>query len=213
MPDRRILLCAVARTAEESSSALEMLQSLSRTAATKFLVTTGKFDTQKQARAFNIEAGYPAETALLQTLGRWADVREGQDVRFRDGFDLFCLQRILIENGGFNIAILLRSRSDFEAHWDELLESLEGRLFLTDTTEDEPNLLINVADPRATDFLDRAVQLYLSGRAYSLEHYDLDQALNIAAKVVELESCFDGTARRDLGRIKDSAFSAADGSE
>jgi hypothetical protein len=213
MSDRRILLCAPALTADESSSALKVLRDLSLAGATKFLVTTGKFDTQKQARAFNIEASYPAETALLQTLARWADVCEWRDARFRDAHDLFCLQRILIQNEGFDIAVLLRNPRDFEARWDKLLQGLEGRLFLTDTTEDEANLLIDIANPRATDFLDRAVQFYLSGRAYALEHYDLDHSLKVAAKVVELESSFEHTARKDSVRlIEGSAFSAVGGS-
>ena len=201
MSDPRILLCGSALTADKSSSGLDMMRAVSLADATKVLVTTGKFDTQKEARAFNIEAGYPAETALLQTLSRWAEVPKWPDIRFRDGYDLFCLQRILGHYDGFDIAVLLRDGSGFEARRASLLRDLGDGLFLTtDTGEGAANLLIRVADPRAEVFLDRAVQFYVTGRAYALEPYDLVQALTLAARTVELEFGFGETIENDSGR-------------
>ena len=187
MSDARILLCAPALTAGESLAGIERLRALTLPGATKFVVTTGKFDTQKEARAFNVEARYPAETAFLQTLSRWAEELEWPDARFRDGYDLFCLDRIVSENEGYGIAVLLRNGSDVP--WASLLRNLEGQLFLTSqTAENGPNLLINLADHRARGFLDRTVQFYLSGRAYALEPYNLDRALRLVVASLGLEA-------------------------
>ena len=57
--------------------------------ATKFVITTGKFDAEKAASTFNIEGSYPAEPAHLQTLARYAAAGPGEQC-FRDGYDLFC---------------------------------------------------------------------------------------------------------------------------
>jgi hypothetical protein len=74
MPEPRVLLCGPALDLAESAASLEMLRGIAMPDAEKFVVTTGKFDTQKDARAFNIEADYPAQTAYMQTLARWAEV-------------------------------------------------------------------------------------------------------------------------------------------
>lgn len=207
MSEPRILLCAPALTADESASGLEMLRALSLPGATKVLVTTGKFDTEKEAQAFNIEAGYPGETAHLQTLSRWAEVTEWPDARFRDGYDLFCLQRILSQREGFDIAVLLRDGFDFESRRSNLSDDLNGRMFLTrEMSEGGGNLLINLADPRANRFLNRAVHFYLTGRAYALEPYDFDRALTIAAETVELEAGFDDLGPDTVGPADDSAL-------
>ena len=192
MSDARILLCAPALNASESLAGLEMLRALTLSGATKFIVTTGKIETQKEARTFNVEAGYPAETALLQTLSRWAEMPERPDARFRDGYDLFCLHRIVSENKGVDIAVLLRNGSDLQARWPSLRRGLEGQLYQTSqTAETGPDLLINVADYRARRFLDRAVQFYLTGGAYAMEPYDLDRVLGLVAKAIELEADLD----------------------
>ena len=201
MSDARILLCAPALNASESLAGLEMMRGLTLRGATKFVVTTGKFDTEKEARAFNVEAGYPAETALLQTLSRWAEVPEWPDARFRDGYDLFCLHQIMRQNEGFDIAVLLRDGSEIQARWASLLRALEGRFFVTgETAETGPNLLINLADRRARNFLDRAAQFYFTGRAYALETYSLDSALRLVVRAVELEADLD-----DVGKNTDLA--------
>ena len=90
-----ILLCGPALDAEESAVSLEVLRQVALPGAAKFLVTTGKFDTEGAAKGFNVEADYPAEPAYLQTLLRWSAAGGLDDPRFRDGYDLYCLGRIL----------------------------------------------------------------------------------------------------------------------
>lgn len=194
MPDPRILVCGPALNGAESASRLAMLRGVSLPNATKFLVTTGKFDAQTDARTFNIEAQYPAETAYLQTLARWAEVPDWPDARFRDGYDLFCLQRVLTANPGFDIAVLLREATDFETRWPALVRDLNGQLYLTLETIDSsaansgPSLLINMTDQRAKVFLDLASQIYLAGASYAIEPYSLDRALDLAVESLSLES-------------------------
>ena len=193
MSDPKILLCGPAIDLQESAARLEMLRQITLPNATKFVVTTGKFDAQKEARAFNVEADYPAEPALLETLAMEAGGSDLRD-RFRDGYDLFCLRRILAVHDGFDLALLLREADRFDDRWPELRCS-RNEPFLTFTQqrpdEDElnlaTNLLVDLRDKRATAFLDRVGMIYASGAAYAMTRYSLDAALSLSWSSLRLE--------------------------
>ena len=195
MSDPKILLCGPALDLQESAARLEMLRQITLPNATKFVVTTGKFDAKKEARTFNIEADYPTEPALLQTLAAEAVGSDLRDRRFRDGYDLFCLRRILAAHEGFDLALLLREADRFEDRWPELRSSIRNELFLTfaeqrpegDELNSATNLLINLRDKRAAAFLDRVATVYASGAAYAMTHYSLDAALSLSWNSLRLE--------------------------
>jgi hypothetical protein len=181
MPEPRVLLCGPALDLAESAASLEMLRGIAIPGAEKFVVTTGKFDTQKDARAFNVEADYPAQTAYMQTLARWAEVPEWPDRRFRDGYDLYCLQRILAANDRFDIAVLIRDGGNFSEHWPQLLEKLADSYFLVFGAEGGPaGLVLNLQKEGVGAFLDYGLQIFSTGRSYAIEPYDLDRVLKLA---------------------------------
>lgn len=193
MPEPLILLCGPALDAGESAASLDLLRRVALENAAKFLVTTGKFDSEGEAKTVNVEANYPAETAHLQTLLRWADIGDLSDPRFRDGYDLYCLRRILGRFKKFHHAVVLRDGAARQDRWPELQERIGGRLFLTfgeDSSDDSaarPSLIINVKDPRTSSFLDAAWELYRTGAVYGMPQYALDDALSIAVEALELE--------------------------
>lgn len=206
MPEPLILICGPALDANESAASLDLLRQVTLPNAVKFLVTTGKFDAEGAAKTVNVEADYPADPAYLQTLLRWAEIRELADPRFRDGFDLYCLRRILARFKKFDYAVLLRGgASNLKARWPKLQGSIEGRVFLTfhgaasagGAASPGPSLLIDFQDKRSAAFLDAAWELYLSGAVYGMADYSLDGALGTALDTVELERALRQSRERE----------------
>jgi hypothetical protein len=182
--------------ADGSVRSLEALREVTLPGVAKFLITTGKFETDGAARAVNVEADYPGEPAYLRTLLSWAEVADRADPRFRDGYDLYCVRRILSRHGPFAFAVVLRGGGgSLESRWPELLKSIEGRLFLTfdgdasaaSTPGAGSNILFDLRDDRAPAFIEAAMQLFLTGSVYGLSDYTLDRALETALEAVELE--------------------------
>jgi hypothetical protein len=190
------MLCGPALNAEESERSLEALRDVTLAGAAKFLITTGKFETDGAARSVNVEADYPAEPAYLRTLLSWAQIGDLSDPRFRDGYDLYCVRRVLARHGPFDVAVVLRGgAASFESRWPELLKSVEGRLFVTFdgdaaaalTPGVGSNILFDLRDDRAPAFLEAAMQLFLTGSVYGMSDYTLDRALGVALEAVEVQ--------------------------
>lgn len=166
-----------------------MLRRVELPGAAKFLVTTGKFDAEGVAKGFNVEADYPPEPAYLQTLLRWSETGGFADPRFRDGYDLYCLRRILARSPQFDLAVLLRRDPDgLDEAWPDLCKNVDGQLFLTFGDGGSPSLLVDLRDARAPALLDAAWQLYVTGAVYGLDGYSLDRALDIALEAIEPET-------------------------
>lgn len=209
MPEPRILIVGPALNAAESARSLEMLGCVNLPDATKFVVTTGKFDAAGSAKTFNVETGYPAEPPALQSLAAWAEVPHGFDPRFRDGYDLYCLRSLLAKNDGFDYAVLLRDATGFEERWPDLKAKLEGRLFLTfhpqlATAAASGNVLFDLRDERMPGLLELALDLYLSGAGYALPAYSLESALMTAIEALGLSD----EMQVQSGRIETTASSA-----
>jgi hypothetical protein len=193
-----MLLCGPALDTNESAASLDMLRQVTLSNAAKFVVTTAKFDAQDIAKSVNVQADNPREPAYLQTILNWSEIGDLADPRFRDGYDLYCLQRILARQKRFDYAVMLRGSAPatFEARWPELQRAVEGRLFLTldeepaidSTAARLPTFLIDLRDERVGAFLDAAWQLYLTGAVYGLTAYSLERALSIALDSIELEA-------------------------
>jgi hypothetical protein len=196
LSDPRILLCGPAIDSAESGARLEMLRQIELPNATKFVVTTGKFDGQKPARTFNVEANYPSQPARLLTLARWACCGAAPEPRFRDGYDLFCLDRILDESGGFDLAMLVRDATGLEQRWPELRSSIGDELFLTfraashgaAAAADAVNVLFNLTHPGSRRFFDHISGLYRDGAFYGIEDYSLGKALDLAFQSMRIEA-------------------------
>jgi hypothetical protein len=199
LSDPSILICGPALDAAESADRLEMLRIVPWPNAKKYVVTTGKFDAGKLAKSININAQYPPEPVYLQTLAGWVGFPDRSGPRFRDGYDLFCLRKILTKDGGFDYAILLREAIGFQDHWQNLRASVEDRIFLTfhDGLSDASdlsascNVLFDLRDRRALRTLDLAWELYLTGAVYALTSYNLNHALTLAVDALRLEDDFD----------------------
>lgn len=203
MPDPRVLICGPAINAAETAEGLEILSGISLDGATKVVVTSGKFDAEGAARTFNAESGYPAYPAQLESLSRWAGVEEWPDRRFRDGYDLINLARILRNEGEFDLAVLLRDGDGFDDRWPTLVSELETDPFLTFAAEDgaRESLLLNLRVPTTRSILDLACDFYLSGRSFALSPYSLKAVLDIATEAESLMG--------ELGLAKDASIHPA----
>lgn len=184
MSEPRVLVCGPSPERMAPAQALEMLRQVTLPHAAKVVVTNGKFDTQKAAKTFNLEAGYPPEPAQLQTLSTWAGLPARSSEQYRDGFDLFALRAVLRRDGPFDYVLLLRARADLEERWAELRDQVEGKLFVT---FDDDNVLFDFRDVWTTGFLERAWELYVTGTVYAIDDYSLQAALAAAANAVRLE--------------------------
>lgn len=194
MSEPRLLICGPAINAAESTRCLAMMRGIDTPNATKFVITTGKFDAEQAASTFNIEASYPAEIAELQTLARAAEPEGAGKQCFRDAYDLYCLRRLVEERKGFEFAVLMRSAAGFDELWPGLHSRVKGELFLTFAPQpvDETgliatNLVIDLTDERAGPFLDRIGEVYGSGASYSIAGYSLDAGLHVAFEAMGLE--------------------------
>lgn len=190
MSEPAVLLLGPAIDAAESASSLERLRSLSLPNSTSYVVTTGKFDARKLAKTCNVEAGYPSELTVLQTLAAWVEVPYRADSRFRDGYDLFCLQSALAKADSFDYAVLVRDVASLQESWPELLTRLGTDLFVVfgsgSSIAGSPSVVLNLANPQLSAFLGCALELYLTGAAYGIPHYSLDEALITAACSAEI---------------------------
>ena len=188
MSEPRILLCGPASNAEESADSLEMLGQVDLPGATKYVVTTGKFDAHKLAKTFNVEADYPTEPARLQTMAGWAEFPDLTRSRCRDGYDLFCLRGILAKEGPFDYAIVLRDARDLEKRWPGLCAQIDGKPYLcfeagspaVSEASQGCNVMFNLKEDTAAAVLELAWELYASGNVYAMSPYSLDGALATA---------------------------------
>lgn len=215
MPEPSILLCGPARDADESAASLALLRTVTLPSAAKYLVTTGKFDGEGEAKTVNVEADYPDDPPHLQTLLRWAEAGNPEDPRYRDAYDLYCLRRILTRSGKADYAVVLREGANrFQERWPEIQGSLEGRLFLTfddgavaTGSGSRPSLLVNLQDDRSPAFLDAVWELYRTGAIYGMEDYTFEKALTAAVEAVELElrlfGSVEGSAPQPLADAQD----------
>jgi hypothetical protein len=181
--------------AVEATCRLEMLGRVALPSAIKYLVTGGKFDTGQLAKSFNVETGYPAEPALLQTLSRWAEIAGPDDLRFRNGYDLHCLRRLLERNDKFDYAVILYDVAAFNHRYLELLSTMEGRSFLTfgqegDEVAATPNVIFDLRDERTFTMLELAWDLFATGAVYGISPYGLDDALEAVARSQRLSDTF-----------------------
>lgn len=177
-----------------------MLERANLPNAIKFAVTTGKFDTGGIARTFNVEANYPAEPTILHTLACWAGTLNLHDQRFRDGYDLFCLRRVLREHTKFDLAVMLRDPSGLEDRWTEFLAHLEVHPFMAfdgEMTQDltagtRTNLVVDLRNEQARPLLDVVCELYEAGLAYAIADYSLERAMRLALRSLQMREALSG---------------------
>jgi hypothetical protein len=199
LPNSSVLLCGPALDAKESAASLDILRQVTLPSAAKFVVTTGKFDAGGAAKTVNVDADYPPDPAYLLTLLRWAEISELADPRFRDGYDLYCLRRILARFKTFDYAVVLREGADrLQERWPDLQRGVGGRLFLTlekrspadHMMSTGPSIVIDLKDDRTPAFLEAVSELYRTGAVYGMEAYTLEGALSAALDVIELQQVF-----------------------
>jgi hypothetical protein len=171
--------------AEESRRSVENLHRLDLTGAVGFVVTRGKFDAGTAVKTFNIDAGYPAEIAELQSLATMAGQRFRYDDRFRDGYDLFCIRRLLAKHDGFMRLLLMRDPAGLEQAWPDLAKRAASELFAVDGKTGR-NVLLNLGEPRCRACLEHAWTLFATGAAYAIAPYSLTTALAVAREAADL---------------------------
>lgn len=190
MSDPRILVLGTASNVVESEEALTRLNRIVLPNASKHVATAGKFDSRAIAATLNVEAGYPAEPAVLHTLAAWAERHDPADPRFRDGYDLYCLRRLLENGAEGDLALIVREDTELERIWPDLRERIARQLFLTFPIDNSffPSILFNLNDPEAPAFLSIAWELYSSGSAYAMDPYSLQRALTTASDALRLQA-------------------------
>jgi hypothetical protein len=200
LSDPRILLCAPAIDTSQAHAQIEMLERANLPNAIKFVVTTGKFDAGGIARTFNVEANYPAEPTILHTLACWLETPDLYDQRFRDGYDLFCLRRLLSEHTKFDLAVMLRDPSGLENRWTEFLAQLEVHPFIAfdgqmTTAGARTNLVVDLRNRQARALLDVLGELYEAGLAYAITDYSLERAMHLALRSLQMREALSGALR------------------
>lgn len=190
MSDPRVLLLASALQPLDPIASLELLASVTIAGADKYVITAGKFDTLAIAKAFKIEADYPAEPAYLATLAAWTELPNAAAAR--DGIDLFCLRRILRIDESFDLAILLREGAVTEETWPEILAGLGGAPFATFHVNPAEsvmmhgrNVIFNLRHERAAALLDSFWNLHATGAVYGLKSYRPERGLEAALAAVQ----------------------------
>jgi hypothetical protein len=184
LPDPSVLIVATALNMSEAERSLEVLKSIDLPNAVKCVAGPGKVDTRKQAKAFNIESGYPSEPAHLHTLGAWAGTESLTDECFRDGYDLFCLRRLLHDDDAFDFALLVCAPVHLHTDWSCLQAAVSDKLFLKfgaeisgESAGGRPNIAFNLRNDRSADFLDASWELFKTGAAYAIAPYSFEAIL------------------------------------
>lgn len=221
MSDPRILLWGPAIDASETRARIEMLERANLPNATKFAVTTGKFDARGNARTFNVEANYPAEPAKLHTLACWVETADLHDQRFRDGYDLFCLRRLLEEHSKFDLAVMLRDPRGLEDRWTAVLAHLEAHPFMVfggEATQDSTaatgtNLVVDLRNRHARPLLEVVGEVYQAGLAYAITDYSLERSLDLALRSLQIREALCGTVHSRAASIAGARAPAGKASE
>jgi len=202
LSDLRILIIGPALDAAEARSRLDQLRSISLPNATRYAVTSAKI-TADDVKLFKVEAGFPAQPSHLQTLAAWAELPHHANHRFRDGFDLYCTNRILANDDGYDVAVLLRNATGLEERWPDLLGGLEDQLFVTfdenagrNDGAAGRNLLFELRNPFSITVLNAAWEIYASGAAYAMTPYSLHAAFTIAADAQRIQTAIAGNSLR-----------------
>jgi hypothetical protein len=181
-----ILLCCPQLGVEASTKNEELLRATLPNAK-KFVLSEGKSEFPEGTKAFKVDRDYPAALPFLQTLARWAECFDASEPRLRDGYDLYGLTEIIEQNAKAGYALLLRDATGIADQWQSLLTQVRGQIFVSFGEEGgvDPdvtarrNVLIDLKDARAPEFLKHALQLYLTGAVYSLVPYSIETALSI----------------------------------
>lgn len=178
------MVVATAQNERECAEKLALLDQASLPNATKYLVSTEKFDGGGIARTLNAESAYPAELPHLRTLSAWADT--SSDTRVRDGFDIFCLRIALAKADTPEIVVLLRDAlpdSGWDLENDALFEVLMGN-----SGSRASSVAFNLLNPSAPRFFDFLWDIYASGVAYAMSPYDMEMALSSSAEAANIIS-------------------------
>jgi hypothetical protein len=190
LSEPRVLICAPATESAEAAAILDGLHTISLPNATKVLLTSGKFDAAQVAQTFNVESGYPAYPAQLETCSRWAEVDHWPDERFRDGFDLINLKRVLDKQDAVDLAVLLRDPVHLDETWPALLSELGDqsyRLFGATELGVSRSFLLNLQSQAAREIFEIACEFYLSGRSYAVSPYSMEALFEVATDALRLK--------------------------
>ena len=195
MPSSRILLLGPAPNRMPPEQSLDMLRPAQIPGISKCVLTKAKFNTNKLAKTFNIEANYAPEPVQLQTLAAWSGLGAGGSAeQLNDAIELFALRAVFERDGPFDYAILQRQPIDLTERWPALVDELGDKLYL-DLGEEA--LFFNLTAPRGSDFIENLWALHLTGAVYAIEDYSPGAALAVAADSV----CLGGNdSLRETGR-------------
>lgn len=166
----------------EPADALEMLRPAELPKLTKCVLTDAKFDTQRVAKTFNIEANYPPEPALLRTLAGWSGLGDEAAERLADGLQIFALRSVVDRDGPFGTVIVQRNPCDFTQRWAALIEQLGDELYLE---LGKGNVVLNL-NAGSKALLDALWTLYETGAVYGFTGYSFGAALAAAADSVRV---------------------------
>lgn len=199
MSESVLLLCCPQVSAEPSTKNEELLR-VTLPNTTRFVLSEGKSERLEGTKAFKVDRDYPAALPLLRTLARWTESFDSSEPRFRDGYDLFGLTEIIRQNANADYAVLLRDAVGVADEWQSLRSRVRGQIFVTfgeggavdpDVTA-RRNVLVDLKDARAHEFLRHALQLYLNGVVYSLSPYSIETALSIVRDSMRISAEFSG---------------------
>lgn len=186
MSDPRVLLLGTAIAETEATERAELLANAVVPNSAKYLAVAGKFEAPDQVKTFNVERGYHSAPEDLRTSAMWAGAESSGGPRFRDGYDLYCLRRILEMAEAYEVAAILRDDALSVQAFGGLTAELRARPFLTIArpvgASDGLGWSAVLFDLNSADrgFLELAWELYFSGAVYAMSPYSLNNALTVA---------------------------------
>lgn len=155
----------------------------------KYVVTTGKFNTRKLAKASNIEVGYPAETPWIATLAAWAGgPANAPTPQESDALNLFALLKILAGDHVFDYALIVQDISALPTFWEDVHSSLDGRCVATFGPSTRCNIVFDINHRLTEDMLSNAWDFYTSGAVFALKSYSVAEALAMAEQATIIAS-------------------------
>lgn len=185
MSEPSVLLIASALDRGEAATVARALERVRLSNASRYVVTSDRFEAPPGIRTFNAEAGYPPEPPRLETLAAWSGVPCRSDARLRDAYAFFCLQKLIAKENAFDYAIVVGGPHSVDENCAELVKETGENLFRTSSTN--PSIaVVNLAHEQSDALLELMDDIYLTGAAYALSPYTLELVLRTAEAALQL---------------------------
>ena len=175
---------------EESLRAFSSLTRIKNLPVRRILFTSHKFNGKKQAKIHNMEAKYLKELAILRNTALIAQENQNDFDYFRNGYEILCLERALLEEE-YDFFYLLRGCNfDKDINFNLTQPSKEKIFKVVDIPNSHSKHDSFVFDGRiktTQEVISRIAKLYLSGDILSLSKYSIPYLIETVINNVDMK--------------------------